>query len=87
MCLWTRLWRDAQPIVVQVDAFNAPQQFRWQGYSHQVDNITQHWLIDTDWWEGRVWRAYFKLVTDSGALLEIYQDLLTGDWFVETLYD
>jgi hypothetical protein len=49
--------------------------------------ITRRWRIDVDWWRGRVWREYFKLVTRTGLLVEVYHDLVGGGWFVQRLYD
>jgi hypothetical protein len=64
-----------------------PAGFIWQGQAHQVDEITREWRVDIDWWRGRVWRAYFKLNTDTGLLAIIYQDLLSGEWYLQRLYD
>jgi glycosyltransferase involved in cell wall biosynthesis len=32
-------------------------------------------------------RDYYKLVTHTGLLVVIFQDLVTGDWYLERLYD
>ena len=64
-----------------------PARFNWQGQNHRVDAITREWRVDIDWWRGRVWRAYFKLSTDTGLLVVIYQDLLSGKWYLQRLYD
>jgi hypothetical protein len=47
----------------------------------------RRWRIDVDWWRGRVWREYFKLVTRTGLLVEVYHDLVGGQWYVQRLYD
>jgi len=98
----TRLWPRGQPIVVttlatkeEVNLFSkagpaiedVPNRITWQGISHLVLEITRYWRIDIDWWRERVWRAYFKLRTDTGLLVVIYQDLIGGEWFLQRLYD
>lgn len=64
-----------------------PASFSWQGQIHQVAEITRKWRVDIDWWRGRIWRAYFKLRTDTGLLVIIYQDLLNDEWYLQRLYD
>jgi hypothetical protein len=99
----TRLWPDGQPITVEPAAQQGsesspgqgpgqkpgvwPSQFTWLGRRHQVTEITKTWRVDVDWWRDRVWRAYFKLRTDSGLLVIIFQDLLTRNWYLQRLYD
>lgn len=88
----TRLWPVGLPISVTgagsvVDGGTRPAGFTWQGQVHQVAEITREWRVDIDWWRRRVWRAYFKLSTDTGLLVIIYQDLLSGEWYLQRLYD
>lgn len=64
-----------------------PSRFNWRGATHEVSEITRYWRIDIDWWRERIWRAYFKLRTDSGLLVVIYQDLIEGEWYLQRLYD
>ena len=90
----TRLWPVGSPINITgavasdgVAEYTRPASFTWQGQTHQVNEITREWRVDIDWWRGRVWRAYFKLSTDTGLLVVIYQDLLNGEWYLQRLYD
>jgi hypothetical protein len=83
----THLWPDGTPILVERDAAALPQAFVWQGRTHQVRQLTNQWRIDQDWWQERVWRDYFKLITQTGLLVIIYCDLLTGQWYLQRLYD
>ncbi|MGH2536917.1 MAG: hypothetical protein ACRDHL_05965 [Candidatus Promineifilaceae bacterium] len=82
----TRLWPEGQSITV-VSRCEEPCTFTWHGHLHQVEAITQRWRIDLDWWRERAWRAYFKLYTDTGLLVVIYRDLLSGQWYLQRLYD
>lgn len=66
---------------------DVPYRIEWQGFTHQVLEITRYWRIDIDWWRERIWRAYFKLRTETGLLVVIYQDLIEGGWYLQRLYD
>lgn len=37
--------------------------------------------------DGRVWREYFRLVTVSGLLVDVYRDISGGGWYVQRVYD
>jgi hypothetical protein len=34
-----------------------------------------------------VWREYFRLVTVSGLLVDVYRDMAGGGWYVQRVYD
>lgn len=85
--MMTRLWSGGQLVTVAVDGQGQPLQFTWQNRHHQVVAVTRSWRVDLEWWQERIWRAYFKLYTDSGLLVVLYQDLIQGDWYLERLYD
>ena len=83
----TLLWPAGAPIEVQHNNLLEPQYFEWQGQKYQVQSIAKRWRIDQDWWQQRIWREYFKLTTREGLLVIIYRDLLTGQWYLQRLYD
>jgi hypothetical protein len=85
----TRRWLDGQAIAVEFDPHGLVTSFIWQRQEHRLHHIQQRWQVDTDWWtdEGRIWRDYLAVTTTSGLLCVIFQDLLTGAWYLETLYD
>lgn len=83
----TRLWPEGQAINVLLNELAQPHVFTWQGQQHQVEAITRQWRVDVDWWRERVWRAYYKLSTDTGLLVILYHDLLSGQWYLQRLYD
>lgn len=83
----TRLWKEGQPVTVVTDEQVRPVRFTWQGRIHRVEEITRQWRVDLGWWQGRRWRAYYKLRSDSGLLLIIYHDLDGDEWYVQRLYD
>jgi hypothetical protein len=83
----TRLWPEGEMIEVMSDKDQVPQRLIWQGKTHTVSHITRRWRIRSDWWDEPLWRDYFKLTTESGLLLIIFQDLINGQWYLQRLYD
>jgi hypothetical protein len=83
----TRLWPAGEPIQVECDSGGHPTAFTWQEREHIVQGIAKHWRVDEDWWQQHLWRDYFKLYTDTGLLLIVYHDLLSGRWHLQRLYD
>lgn len=82
----TYLWTPAIPIFVRMEN-DLPITFKWRQQSHRVVMITDHWRVDVEWWRVHIWRDYYRLITDKGYLMVIYQDLLDDNWFVQQLYD
>lgn len=83
----THLWPQGEPITVQSDPLATPLVFIWQGQVHQVQGVARRWRVDQGWWRWRIWREYFKLITQTGLLVIIYRDLLSGTWYLQRLYD
>lgn len=83
----TLLWPAGVPILVQYTSLLEPQRFEWQGQQYQVQAIAKRWRVDQAWWQERIWREYFKLTTRNGLLVILYQDLLTGQWYLQRVYD
>ena len=83
----TYLWPNGQPISVETDQPGIPRRFTWRGRIHPVQGIANRWRVDEDWWRGRIWREYFKLYTRTGLLVMVYRDLMSGQWYLQRLYD
>jgi len=85
----SRLWPEGEPISVLLNADTQPVRFTWQGRSHRIAQVQQRWSVDADWWrsEGRVLRGYWAVITTSGLLCVIYQDLAREAWFLAKVYD
>jgi hypothetical protein len=82
----SRLWLIPPQINV-ITVEDLPQCFSWKGTTHQVIFVAQRWRLDVEWWRIRLWRDYYKLTTDTGLLVVIYQNLLTDTWYLERIYD
>jgi hypothetical protein len=72
------LWVPAQSVQVEISEHQEPQAFRWQDQRHPVQTILSHWRVDQGWWEERAWRDYFRILTSTGMVVEIYCNLLDG---------
>lgn len=83
----THLWPEGELIEVRCDGPENPYAFTWRGTLHSVEGIAKRWRVDVDWWRMHIWREYFKLYTHSGLLVILYHDLLTGEWYLQRLYD
>jgi hypothetical protein len=80
------LWFPAQAIEIQLQVEKL-YAFKWRGRSHRVVWLAKQWRMDWGWWRLRVWRDYYKLLTDTGLLVLVYQDLLDGKWYLQQVYD
>ena len=66
-----------------------PDGFVWQNAPHQILEVENRWTVHRN---GRdpgsvVQREYLKVVTDTGLVCHIYQDLISGGWFLARVYD
>jgi hypothetical protein len=53
-----------------------------------VQHASTPYRVDVGWWEEqRIWRDYFQVLTTSGWLAIIFQDLCDGDWFLQRRYN
>jgi hypothetical protein len=80
------LWLPAQPITMHLQQ-KQPETFEWKGRRHRVVRIAKSWRTDWGWWRLRLWRDYYKLVTNTGLLVLVYYDLLEDCWYLQQLYD
>lgn len=83
----TRLWPAGQLVNAEVDSYGRPARFSWRGQQHRVAEVVRQWRVDLGWWRQRQWRAYYKLRTESGLLVVLYQNLVDGQWYLQRLYD
>ena len=81
------LWTNDQPIRVTIEVGGAPYRFKLGNTWHQVERVLDRWRVDEGWWEDRVWRSAFRLITRDGRLVVVYHDLLEKQWYLQRLYD
>jgi hypothetical protein len=83
----SRFWPQGVPITVTCDELATPLEFVWQGYRHPIATIIDRYRDDTRWWQRRIWRENFLLITETGLLVLIYHDVRAGEWRVQRQYD
>ena len=83
----TRLWMEGDRLSVLADSSGAPRRIKWRQQNHTVQRVSRRWRVDLDWWRRRIWRDYFEVITGSGMLIVLYHDLVSGQWYLEKLYD
>ncbi|MEZ4667925.1 MAG: hypothetical protein R3E39_08425 [Anaerolineae bacterium] len=82
-------WPDGYPLAVQADHEGLPLCLAWDWCPglHSIWMIADEWSVDDLWWVERKSRDYYKVVTESGQALVIFQDVLTQNWFVQWMFD
>lgn len=48
-----------------------------------VEAILESWRIDDEWWRETISRSYMELLLDGGKRIVVFQDLLTGLWYMQ----
>lgn len=49
----------------------------------KVEAILESWRIDDEWWRQIISRSYLELMLEGGKRVVVFQDLLTGMWFMQ----
>ena len=48
-----------------------------------VEAILESWRIDDEWWRETIARSYMELLLEGGKRLVVFQDLMTGLWYMQ----
>jgi hypothetical protein len=48
-----------------------------------VLEIAERWRIDDEWWRKEISRMYYRVVLVGGRIVVVFQDLLSGNWFLQ----
>lgn len=49
----------------------------------RVIAVVDSWRLDDEWWREPLSRRYFEIVLDDGTHLVVFQDLASGEWFLQ----
>lgn len=85
----SRLWNPAPLLSIVVDSQGRPLRFSFDKQIEEVVSIPKTWRVDKGWWRDgdEIHRTYFKVLTRSRLLCEIYRDEKDGTWHFERDYD
>ena len=79
-----RAVNEPQPVTVELDGSGAMTVGRPDGRTvGRVEAILESWRVDDEWWRHMIARAYLEVILEGGKRLVLFQDLITGQWFVQ----
>jgi hypothetical protein len=81
----TRVLRPPKRIDVTLDSAGRPRIVRLDRNFDHV-SVVEEWRVSERWLSTPMDRAYVKVVGPTWLVL-IFQDLFTGDWFLERIFD
>ena len=75
-------------ILIKVNEWEnrTPKEFAYNRKFVKVRRIDRQWRIREGWWRDEVVREYFQLETSCFVCM-IYRDMLSGDWYLQRIYD
>jgi hypothetical protein len=83
----SKLFKEAIRLEVEEDVRHGPAAFHYKGRRAKVRETVKQWRVVQGWWRRPVEREYFQVRTESGAVCELYRNLLTGAWYLQRIYD
>jgi len=75
-----------QLVNVELDANGEPRavrRSRGQETKAEVETVLECWRIDDEWWRKQVARRYFEVVLVSGKRVIVFNDVVTGEWWMQ----
>lgn len=73
-----------QRVQVELDEQRRPVIVKWKTRSEKrVESIGENWRMDDEWWRQPIVRRYVEVVLEGGGRVVLFEDLITGDWFVQ----
>jgi hypothetical protein len=83
----SKLFKEAIRLEVEEDVRHGPAAFHYEGRRAKVGETLKQWRVAQGWWRRPVEREYFQVRTESGAVCDLYRNLLTGAWYLQRIYD
>jgi hypothetical protein len=53
------------------------------GRARAVDEVVETWVVQDEWWRTPINRRYVEVVLEGGAHVVLFEDLTTGEWFMQ----
>src|SRR5882672_4320675 len=81
-----------QPVAVELNAGGEPTLFRrsrdngggQETKAAVVEAILESWRVDDEWWRQLISRRYFEVALEGGGRVVLFEDRVSGEWFVQT---
>ncbi|MFY9188382.1 MAG: DUF6504 family protein [bacterium] len=64
-----------------------PHFFQWRKKRYFVTAVLERWVDTGAWWENEPEKVFYRLLADDGGLYELYQERISGCWFLYKVYD
>jgi hypothetical protein len=48
-----------------------------------VEEVVEVWVVEDEWWRSPIHRRYVEVVLEGGAHVVLFEDLATGEWFMQ----
>lgn len=49
----------------------------------RVEEVVEQWVVEDEWWRTPIHRRYVEVVLEGGAHVVLFEDLATGEWFMQ----
>jgi hypothetical protein len=76
-----------EPVTVELDGERAPvvvhQAPGAPDAGKRVEAIRESWRVEDEWWRQPISRRYVEVVLEGGGRMVLYEDLITGEWWVQ----
>jgi hypothetical protein len=55
----------------------------WAAAGRRVEEVVEEWRIDDEWWRTPIHRRYVEVVLEGGAHVVLFEDVVTGEWYLQ----
>ncbi len=64
-----------------------PTAFNWLGRVYKVSAVQDVWRTVGRWWDGDGEKTFFRVLTSSGGVFELYYDDMKDTWSLSRVED
>lgn len=83
-----RAVNEPRLVAVELNADGAPMTMRRSGGQETntavIESVLESWRIEDEWWRHLISRRYFEVILEGGGRVVLFEDLVRGEWFVQT---
>lgn len=69
-----------RPVIVERHQ-GLPVAVMLNGARFGVDQVTDSWQVEDEWWRDEIARHYYQVLLSDGRMLVIYHDVVENSWF------
>ena len=74
-----------QRVLVELDEQRRPRVVKREtGTGKRIESFGENWRMDDEWWRQPIVRRYVEVVLEGGGRAILFEDLITGEWFMQT---